>query len=281
MRKTLSAFIILCLSNVSTYAQVKFKLSRMLDRQTYIVSMISDKTYEGSQNITGTAQVTLKVDGKSDFLIREISSLQPETNWVNNATISKHALAPDYVYVSFGMQTMAHSQFNYIKGNEIPLFSFKNVGDIKANISLLNNDLDVMAQSTQKTKYNIKNYISILGHGPGNAYLNNVEPVAMSPDDAMKTYVLIQNLYPNPASVSDKVMIDWENQLEDAEAIETMDLVIFDIAGFEKMRQPISKNYGKNSQQISIQSFTAGSYFLKLQRDGKFSTQTHKFIIIK
>jgi len=279
MRKILSAFIVFCLCSVSSHAQVKYKLTRQLDRQTYIVSMVSEETYEGNQNITGTAQVTLKVGTATNFAIREVTPLQPETGWVNNATIAKHDLAPDFTYFSFGMQTMAHNQFKYKKGEEIPLFSFKNVGDIKANVTLLNNEEDVMAQSAQKTKYNIKNYISILGHGPGNAYLSNVEPVAMSAEDAMKTYVQIQNLYPNPAS--EKVTISWENQLEDTEAIKTLDIIIIDVTGVEKMRKAVSSNYGKQSQEIELASFTSGTYFFKLQRDEKYSTNTQKLMVIE
>jgi hypothetical protein len=277
MRKILFILIVLCISFLSTHAQVNFKLTRQVDRQTYIVSMVSEQTYEGNQNITGTAQVTLKIGQASDFLIREVTSLQPQTNWVHNATITKHPLSPDYIYVSFGMQTMAHNQFKYKNGEEIFLFSFRNDGDTKANVSLLNNEQDIMAQSSQKTKYNIKNYVSILGHGPGNAYLKNVEAVVMSPEDAMRTYMKIQNLYPNPAS--DKVIISWDNQLEDAERVQTLDLLIFNIAGLQVMRKPVSTNYGKQSQEIEFNSLKPGAYFFKLQRDEKYSTNTQKLMV--
>lgn len=279
MRKILLVFTVFCFCTASINAQVKFKLTRQIDRQTYIVSMISEETYEGNQNITGTAQVTIKVGGTSNFSIREVTSLQSETNWINNATISKHELSPDFAYISFGMQTMAHNQFKYKKGEEILLFSFKNVGDIKADVTLLNNEQDIMALSLQKTKYNIKNYISILGHGPGNAYLNNVEPLPMSPEDAVKTYVQIQNLYPNPTS--DKVVITWENQLEDAEDIKSLDILIFDTTGFEKIRKPVTTSYGKQSQEIELTSLKSGAYFFKLQRDGKYGTNTQKLMVIQ
>ncbi|PWK17631.1 putative secreted protein (Por secretion system target) [Arcicella aurantiaca] len=279
MKKTFSAFIVFCLCTVLTYAQVKFKLTRQEDRQTYIVSMVSEETYEGNQNITGTAQVTLKVEGATNFLIREIMSLQPETNWVNNANLTKPALAPDYTYISFGMQTMAHSQFKYKKGEEISLFSFKNIGDVKAKVSLINNDQDIMALSTNKTQYNLKNYISILGHGPGNAYLSNVEPLPMSSENAVKTYLQIKNLYPNPAS--NKVIITWNNQLDDAEAIKKLDILIFDNTGLEKIRKSVNSSYGEQSQEIEVSSLKSGAYFFKLQRDDKYGTNTQKLMIIQ
>lgn len=279
MRKIFSAFIVLCLCNVSTYAQVKFKLTRQEDRQTYIVSMVSEETYEGNQNITGTAQVTLKVEGTTNFLIREIMPLQPETNWVNNANITKPALAPEYTYLSFGMQTMAHNQFKYKKDQEILLFSFKNIGDVKAKVSLINNDQDIMALSANTTKYNLKNYISILGHGPGNAYISNIEPVPMSPENAVKTYLQIQNLYPNPAF--DKVVITWNNQLEDAEAIKSLDILIFDTSGLEKIRKSVTTSYGKQSQEIELSTLKSGAYFFKLQRDDKYGTTTQKLMVIQ
>ena len=279
MSKIFSIFIIACIFSVSINAQVKFKLIRQDDHQTYTVSMIPEKTYEGNQNITGTAQVTLKIGATNDFIIRKITSLQPETAWVNNATISKPALAPEFTYVSFGMQSMAHNAFKYKKGSEILLFSFKNVGDIKAQVSLLNNDLDIMAQSVQKTKYNIKNYISVIGHGLGNAYIGNIEPVQMLPEDALRTYVQIQNLYPNPAA--DKVTISWENQLEDTEDIKKLEVLIYDVTGIEKIRKLVSSNSGKHSQEIQLLGLKSGTYFVKLQRDEKYFTNTQQLVVFE
>jgi hypothetical protein len=279
MRNTFLAFIISCLGGISTHAQVKFKLTRQEDRKTYIVSMVSEETYEGNQNITGTAQVTLRIEGTSDFLIREITSLQPEIKWVNNANLIKPALAPAYSYISFGMQTMAHSQYKYKKNEEVLLFSFKNTGDVKAKIRLLNNEQDVMALSSNKTKYNIKNHISILGHGPGNAYLSNVEPTPLSPENEVKKYLQIQNFYPNPTS--DKVVISWDNQLEDAETIKTLSIHIYDIGGSERIRRAAVTNYGKQSQEIELSDLKSGTYFINMQKDDKYSTITHKLMVIK
>ena len=279
MSKIFSIFIIACVFSVSINAQVKFKLTRQNDHQTYTVSMIPEKTYEGNQNITGTAQVTLKIGSTSNFIIREIISLQSQTTWVNNATISKPALAPEFTYVSFGMQSMAHNAFKYKKGSEILLFSFKNVGDIKAHVSLLNNDLDIMAQSVQKTKYNLKNYISVIGYGLGNAYVGNIEPVQMLPEDALRTYVQIQNLYPNPTT--DRVTISWENQLEDTENIKKLEVLIYDINGTEKIRKLVSSNSGKQSQEIQLLELKSGNYFVKLLQDEKYFTNTQQFVVFK
>lgn len=281
MKKIFSAIITLCVCSLSTYAQVKFKLTRQLDRQTYIVSMVSEETYKSLQNITGTAQVTLKVGNTSNFIIRDITPLQPETKWVNNATINNPSLAPTFSYLSFGMETMGHNQFKYDKGIEIPLFSFKNMGDLKAEVSLLNNDQDVMAQSSQVTKYNIKNHISILGHGTGNAYLGNIESRSLSPDESMKTYVQIKNIYPNPVTAADKVTLVWENELEDAESTASLDIVVFDATGIEKLRKPVSTSYGKQTQTITLQSFKSGMYLFKLQRDEQYSSHTYQLMVIE
>lgn len=281
MKKIHLTLTALCFCAMSTFGQVKFKLTRQPDRQTYVISMLSEQTYEGTDNITGSAQVTLKIESFDNFIFRDLSSLQPETIWVNNATVSKHELSPDFTYLSFGMQTMAHNQFKYIKDKEIPLFSFRNLGDSKVTVSLLNNEEDIMAKSVQKTKYNIKNYISILGHGPGNAYVGNVEPVALSTLEAMNAYFQIKNIYPNPSTTSNKVMVSWENQLEDAENIEKLDLLIFDITGLEKMRIRASANYGLQSLEIPLNNYKAGSYFFKLERDGLYSTISYKLMVLE
>lgn len=279
MSKILLIFLVTCVCSISMKAQVKFKLTRQADFQTYTVSMVSEKTYVGSQNITGTAQVTLKVGATNNFNIRELTSLQSEITWVNNATISNNVLAPEYTYVSFGMQTMGHNVFKYKKGEEILLFTFKNVGDIKAEVSLLNNEKDIMAQSVQKTKSNIKNYISIIGFGYGNAYSGNIEPTQILPEDSIKTFIQIQNLYPNPAT--DKVIICWENRLADTDDIKKLEILIFDVTGLEKIRQSASSSYGKQSQEIILPGLKSGTYFVKLQRDEKYSTQTYKFIVFE
>ena len=101
----------------------------------------------------------------------------------------------------------------------------------------------------------------------------------MSPEDAVKTYVQIQNLYPNPTS--DKVVITWENQLEDAEDIKSLDILIFDTTGFEKIRKPVTTSYGKQSQEVELTSLKSGAYFFKLQRDGKYGTNTQKLMVIQ
>lgn len=279
MKKIFAICAISFLCCQSMYSQVRFKITRQADRVTYVVSMISEKTFKGNQNITGTAQVTVKVEGTGNFLVRDIVSLRPETYWVNNATISKNELAPNATYLSFGMETMAHNQFKYKEGEETSLFSFKNVGDAKAIVALLDNEQDILAKSTQITKRNIKNYISILGHGPGNAYIGNMETPPISPEDAMKTYVQFQNLYPNPAS--DRVMVSWENQLDDFELIKTFHLIIVDASGLEKMRIVVSPNSGKQSQEVDVSSFISGAYFLKLQRDEKYYSDVQKLMVIK
>ena len=109
--------------------------------------------------------------------------------------------------------------------------------------------------------------------------MENIESTQMLPEDAMKTYIEIQNLYPNPTT--DKLIISWENRLDDTEDIKKLEILIFDITGVEKMRKPVSSSYGKQSQEIMLPELKSGIYYIKLQRDEKYSTQVHKFVVFE
>ena len=67
--------ILACGCLTKSIAQVNFQLDLMADRKTYVVSMVATETWAYPQNITGTAQVTVRIPANTRFTAGRITSL--------------------------------------------------------------------------------------------------------------------------------------------------------------------------------------------------------------
>ena len=126
MKKILLA-ILACGCLTKSLAQVNFQLDLMPDRKTYVVSMVSTETWAYPQNITGTAQVTVRIPANTRFTAGRITSLQQGVQWLDNARIERPVADPTHDYVSFSLVTMATKNIPYVRGVETPLFTFQNL----------------------------------------------------------------------------------------------------------------------------------------------------------
>jgi hypothetical protein len=97
----------------------------------YEVSLITNKSWSGTDAITATAQVTIKV-GTSTSSVDSFTvwDLHPKTNalWAQNSRYNAPAEAGGYDYISFGLVSYGTTEIPYVSGDTVPLFRFKNKG---------------------------------------------------------------------------------------------------------------------------------------------------------
>jgi Bacterial Ig-like domain len=100
----------------------------------YQISLISNTNWAGTDAITATGQVTIKVGTgvyefgpNDDFTVTDLTMLIPGVTWSQNSRY----YAPEqrgFDYISFGMTTYGTNLIPYVAGDTVPLFRFKNLG---------------------------------------------------------------------------------------------------------------------------------------------------------
>jgi hypothetical protein len=98
----------------------------------YKVSLIAHTSWTGTEAITATGQVTIKVGtGKTyndHFQIVDLQMLTPGVDWSQNSRYDSPAEDPGYDYISFGLDSKGTLDIPYVNGDTVPLFTFKNTG---------------------------------------------------------------------------------------------------------------------------------------------------------
>ncbi len=102
----------------------------------YQVSMTPDTTWTTTGNITKSAKITLRVPHNC-FTVADLTSLNFGANFSAGQVIQSPADNPGYDYICFNMTTVPTVAISYIKGQKVPLFTFKNGGNCCGNIELM------------------------------------------------------------------------------------------------------------------------------------------------
>jgi hypothetical protein len=265
-----------CLTQAT--AQVSFQLSLMADHKTYMVSMTPSETWAYPKNITGTAQVTVRIPANVRFTAGNIISLQAGVKWLDNARIETPASDPTHDYVSFSLTTMATKNIPYQQGVETPLFTFTNLqNDCVGKVELIDNNEVVVTKITAEG-FNVKNHLSTLATKGGEAFTgiqgNRVADCSASTaaQDLNKDLSIL-NAYPVPAT--DLLTIEWTNGAVDAQ---NTVLIATDILGQEVLNQkirPLSWNIPTSSGikgnlgkvDINVVGWASGLYLFHFVND--------------
>jgi Secretion system C-terminal sorting domain len=278
-----------CLNQAT--AQVKFQLSLMADHRTYLVSMTPAETWAYPKNITGTAQVTVRIPANVRFTAGNITSLQAGVKWLDNARIEHPASDPTHDYVSFSLTTMATKNIPYQQGVETPLFTFMNLqNDCVGKVELIDNNETVVTKITAEG-FNVKNHLSTLATKGGEAFTgiqgNRVADCSTTTaaQDLNKDLSIL-NAYPVPAT--DLLTIEWTNG-----AVESQNTVLIatDILGREVFTQkigPLSRNIptssgiqgNLNKIDINVVEWVSGLYLFHFVNDKGISA-TQKVLVTK
>ena len=120
---------------------VEFVLEMQTDG-SFLFSIIPDVDWNFPQNITSTAQVTLRVP-TGGFVVSNLQSEIAALSWSQNSRQDAPAEAPQYDYISFGLNNFGTQAIPYVAGQKVPLFSFENTGACTGNlVELIDNDTD-------------------------------------------------------------------------------------------------------------------------------------------
>jgi hypothetical protein len=261
---------------LNAQAQVKFKVSRKNDINTYAVSMMPEKSLIGSKNTIGTAQISLRVKSDKSFILNNLKSANQDADWQIGATLKSPDGSNDYDYISINLKNLGTKAFTFSEGKEIELFSFQNAGEMKdAVVELIDNDKDEFIQKHGK-EFNLRNHISVLGFGHRNAYSGNLAPISKLEDLTKK--ISIQKVFPNPAI--DKTTIVYENLLDDKSG--EMYVTIIDSRNArELVRKKITTGAGQFNVDLSVDELVEGSYLVHIEKDGVRIGSAQRLMVVR
>lgn len=268
---------------VEAQAQVKYQISLLEDNQTYQVSLVSDVDWTFPQNVTSSAQITVKVPSEASFNVTNLMSLQEGINWTSNARINAPSESPEFDYISFALSSMGTQGINYVAGESVPLFSFTNLGACPGAVQLIDNELDPFAYPNSLSA-NVSNYISVAGAG-GNAYsgnhINNTADCNATitgvndntPSNAV-TYG-VTGVSPNPATTF--VNIGYQ-VAENAQ--KSANLLVVDVNGKIIVNKALNDATGVNTLNIDVENLASGIYFVQIQQGEDVINTSYKFVKI-
>lgn len=244
--------------NHAVQAQVKLKLSLMADQQTYLVSMLSESTWEAPMNKVGAAQVVIRMEAGRPFLAGNITSLISGISWMDNAYVNSPPSAPEYSFVCFALNERGTGKIPFEAGVETPLFSFTNLEPgCVGQIELVENKDRLIQKVVHKDRLNITQNMVVLG-ARGNAWSGvagggaDCAAVVQASNEAP----IVSNLRVFPIPTTDALQITWEN----SEGPTVEKLVVSGLLGRPLMLEKIIP--GLKTQQISldVSSFPTGLY---------------------
>ena len=281
--KKLLLGLLACGCLTKSTAQVSFQLSLMPDRKTYLVSMTPAQTWAYPKNITGTAQVTVRIPANARFTAGRITSLQQGVKWLDNARVERPAADRMHDYVSFSLTSMATKAIPYQANVETPLFTFTNIqNDCVGKVELVDN-ADATTQNVVAEGFNVKNHISVLAmHGEAFAGAQGsrvADCSATTNAQDLNNGLYVQTVYPTPAT--DLVTIEWTDS--QASKAQNTVLIVTDVLGQEMVNQkidPLSIKASTNKIELDVRSWASGVYLFHFVND-KGLSPSQKIVVTK
>lgn len=273
---TLTGFAMLCLAQ-TIGSQVRLNLSLMPDRQTYLVSMLPDQSWQAPMNAVGSAQIVIQMDAAKPFLAGQIKSFIPGVTWLDNAYVESPAAAPQYRFICFALNEPGTRNIPFQAGVETPLFSFVNLEPGCAGpVSLVDNNDHLVQLVVNKNRLNITQNLTVLGVR-GNAVAGIAANNANCAEIQTKTEEIIVNslkIYPVPAT--DMLQILWE--LDPGQNIDK--LLVTDMIGRQLVLETIKPVSGEHRYDLDVSNFPTGLYTAALiNKEGK--RQAFRFTVIR
>jgi hypothetical protein len=269
MKKFLS--ILSLFATLSTAkAQIQYKLTRLPDNVTYMVSIVPQATWSFPQNVVTTAQVTVRVPVNSRFIAGRITTLVPTTQWMDNAYLEHPVGDVTHNYITFNLQTIGTKAFTFESGRELPLFTFQNIGTSCFGTMELVDNQSITTKAVVAGGYNVGQHIGTLGAG-GEAFLNNIN-VGVNCENATKNEDLkagifkITKLYPVPAQ--SELQVEWQASDKMAENVY---LVVHNVLGEVVFKQLVKNTKTLQINKFDVSKWSDGMYTLQLQSNKSIS----------
>lgn len=263
MKKLFLSIIASVLLTSAATAQVKYKLTRMPDNATYMVSLVSDATWLFPQNVTTTAQVSLRLPNNTHFIAGRITSLVPDTRWVDNSYLEKPTGDANSNYILISQQNVGTKALSFEAGKELPLFTFQNIGTTCfGSVELANNNSEAV-KSVVANGLNVGQHISTLGAG-GEAYTGNVDGGRVVCQGTTSTLdadtpLSITRGFPIPASTD--LNIEWQLATD---KLDNLKLTVTNALGETLLSQSLIPTKGLQTTKVDVKSWAEGVYFFRL-----------------
>jgi hypothetical protein len=270
MKKLISTLSAIALLSSISEAQVKYKLTRLPDNLTYQVSLVSEATWLFPQNVTTTAQVTLRLPSNAHFIAGRIKSLVPETNWSDNVYLESPKGDKNNTYVSFNLQSVGTKAFTFEAGKELPLFTFQNIGtSCFGSLELVDNNSDI-TKAIVKGGYNVGQHISTLGaNGEAFSGLGENKVACQGTttvQDLENSPLSITKAFPIPAS--SELNVEW--QVADP-SDDDVQLQVQNILGENIVTIPLKNTKLMQTTKIDVRNWAEGVYSFRLVSGNKVS----------
>lgn len=258
-------------------AQVKLNLTLLPDQRTYLVSMTPEVSWTEPMNMTGSAQIVVRLPAGKPFTAGNIKSLIPGVTWVDNAFVEMPASAPDYNFVCFVLNELGTKGIHYQAGIETPLFTFQNLEpECAGRLELSGNEDPVIEKVVQNDHINITQNLTVLG-AYGNAFSgigNNTADCAAT--SSTTTVNLVDELRVFPIPVADFLNIRWVNGAEANDM--PGNLHVFNSLGSLISLNTLTKLSGEQNIRLDVSAWPTGLYSARFIADsGKI--QSFKFLV--
>ncbi len=270
----LAAACLLCTCATMLPAQVKFNLQWLENEQAYQLSFIPEATWAAPQNITSSAQITIKAPtGTLDLF--NVKCYVPEVIWEFNSRHDAPAESPGFDYLSFGMASMGTSNIPYVAGQEVVLITFQNANGCTGEVSLVDNASDPFMPPNSASA-NIGNQITVLG-ASGNAYAGNFGSgkanCTSSPLSTTSGYAenLRFEIFPTPVEADLHVSFDWRLPTQDVW------LRLFDLDGKLVWSAEKAIRQGSNDLKLDVGKLKAGVYSIEMKAE-EFTKPVGRFV---
>lgn len=270
MRKKLFSIIAFVFIVTVVEAQVKFKLTRLPDNATYMVSLMPDETWSFPKNVTTTAQVTVRLPSYAHFIAGRIKSLVKDVTWTDNAYVESPKQDLANTYISFNLQTIGTRAFNFEAGKELPLFTFQNIGTTCfGSLNLVDNS-SATTKNVVAGGYNIGQHISTLGAG-GEAFSGNdgssvacqgitaVKDIENSPLSILKAY---------PLPTTSELFIEWQIS---ENSIDNVQLIVHNAVGETLETVNLKNTQSLQTTRLDVTKWAAGVYSFHLMSNKSIS----------
>lgn len=272
MKKHGLTFLIIFMITTGLLAQVKFKLDYDKAQNNYIVSIVPMTDLQHPDNLTATAQITVKTPA-GKFNPKEIKGLYPGLEWEFNSKSDAPKEAPDHDYISFGLKNPGLLHLPFEKDQALPILSFKNEFGCTGPVQLVDNAKDpFMAPNSQRV--NIGNTIAVLGYGIdafGGVVDQGLVDCSGSTTNVEENGVISKHeIFPVPAGKELFLQFNWEGKRE------TVRAEIIDAGGRVVIFQKMDVVNGANQFAFDVSKLAGGAYLLKIKGD-KWEQTLDKF----
>ena len=128
---------------------VDFELTQV-ENGDFVISMISDTSWDFPNNVVSTAQVTIKAP-KGQLEVGEITNLLENVIFFVIGTDTTPIEAPDFDYISIALGSQGTAGIPFQKGKKVDLFSFNNLQTCNSGvITLMDNHTDPFFPPNEK-----------------------------------------------------------------------------------------------------------------------------------